>query len=129
MPRPLVKSGLPGIGQDIFPDSAREQGRRVGLVGDARLLIWTPTTSGGATKNEWAPQTGTVRARLDPTGGGASGVRGGAVNESTTHIITFENGQVVSSKDRVRMNGMDWIITASLERTEELVKRVEVRQV
>lgn len=129
MPRPLVKSGMRGLGQSIFPESARELGRRMGLLDDARILTYTPVVSGGATRKTYTPAADTVLARVDPVGAGTSGTSGGAVNEASTHMITFTAGQDINTEDRIRLHGIDWIITAEVERTDELVKRVEVQQV
>jgi hypothetical protein len=130
-PRPSYPgSGLKGPGQDIFPEQAKESGRRLGLVvGELQLLDYTPTNEAGSTKPAWTPGA-TVRGRIDPVGS-ASGpsLMGGAINEASTHLITFDDQVEITTQDRVRGLGHDWRITALRERTERLVTRVEAARV
>lgn len=126
--RPLVKSGIPGPGQDRFPEQAREQGRRMGLVGSATILRYSNVGTSGAVKPVYTPDAGTVRARLEPAAGGVTGLRGDVQDEATTHVVTFDNGQSVSTKDRVQIEGLTWIITAMHQGTDELVRQIEVKE-
>ena len=133
--RPLVQQGFPGPGQEVFPEQAREQGRRLGLgttddpLSEATVLRANATNAGGVTKTTWTPDVDAVRARIDPGGAGTPGVRGDTMDESSTHVITFDQEVTLTTKDRVSIDGATWIVTAVEDRTDKLVQRAEVRAV
>lgn len=127
MPRPFVAdTGLPET--ESFPYPARESGRQLGLYGSA--VIWTKTSEsddggGDVTGENWTPADEAVDARLDDMSG--AGVSGGAsMSEDTTHIVTFRDGQPLTTLQRVAIEGSMWAVTAIRETTDELVVRAEV---
>jgi head-tail adaptor len=132
VPRKLVKQGLPGLGQNIFPESAREIGRRIWLYPDeVKILHYTSTSDGaGDVDNSWddPDDVTAVRGRIDPVGR-ASGVeeRGATPVEGSTHRVRFDTGQDVTSKDRIYVQGQVFIILGSHYRTDQLAESVDVR--
>lgn len=127
---PTTGAGLRGPAQDPFPEVARERGRALGLYPD-EILIWrhTRTSSAGATSNSFTPDASPVRGRVDPTSSNtAGGLRGDVVqDESSEHLVTFDETVVLSTEDELEFNGKRWIITSLRERTDRLVTRAEVR--
>lgn len=130
MTRPAAPGhGLPGPGQDLFPEQARELGRRMGLVDDEILpLRYTETRSGGATRVTYEPDDEPVRGRIDPV---SSSIRAteNVSFESSTHIVTVDADSDLDVRDRVRVLGGDWLLNAHMERTDPLVQRFEAERV
>lgn len=129
MTRPAVKAGLPGPGQDVFPEQARELGRRMGLYSDEVVVLrHTAESSGGATRDTFAPET-PIRGRIDPVGKvGRGGPMGDVMNESASHIVTMDAAVDVTERDRIAVQDSDWLILAVREVTDPLITRVEVRK-
>jgi hypothetical protein len=131
MTRALATSqtGLPGPGQDVFPEQGKEIGRRLGLTGEAAVLTWSQSKdAGGSTVSNWTLGS-LVDARIDAIGGSGARMPGGQISESSTHIITFYPFVSVTTKDRVRMLSRTWAITAVREVTNKLVTRVEAKEI
>jgi hypothetical protein len=126
--RPAVKAGLPGPGQDRFPEQARELGRDQGLVPGALVVLrHTSVDSKGATRETYNGEAA-IRGRIDPVGRtGSGGTMGDVLNESSSHLVTFDATVAISAADRLRIGGRDWLITAVREVTDPLVRRVEVK--
>jgi hypothetical protein len=131
MPRAAIKSGLPGTGQALFPEAAKEQARRIGLKDEAALIFEfsSEDDGGGDTKTTWKPQAKKVRGRIDPVGTKGTGTSFGAqIDESTTHVITLDPTAKVSSRDRVEIEGVMWTITSRHFVTQGASIQVQVKE-
>lgn len=129
MPRgAAIGAGLRGPGQDRFPEQAKELGRSMGLYPDEVVLLnHQRTSSAGATRETYV-EGDTVRGRIDPVGRiGQGGPMGGIINESSSHMVSFDTAVAVTEEDRLRVQGKDWLITAVRRQTDGVIKRVEVR--
>ncbi len=122
-------AGLPGVGQECFPLGAREHVRDLGLYGSAIVGVWTKTDDGaGSSSSTFDWGNAPVDARLDPIGSRGTASRGDTIREDTTHLVSFRDGQVISTTDRVRIEDSEWLVTALREVTDELIVRVEVKR-
>jgi hypothetical protein len=132
MPRALKKQGLPGLGQNNFPESAREIGRRMGLYEDeAKILQYTEVSDGAGDVNpgwEDPDDVTAVRAHILPIGRvGSEMERGGSIVEGTTHKIFFDAGVDIGPEDRVWCQGRVFIVTARHYQTDELVRSADLK--
>lgn len=133
MTRRLVTSGnRPGVAGTIFPDQVKQVGRRFGLTGEATILRYHPgQDSGGAPSDSWTPDSSSVPAQLQPLRSRSVGQPvASQINESSTHIISFDPASGVTSDDRFIMDGVTWIITGTMHRDSgaDLVHRFECRE-
>jgi hypothetical protein len=131
-PRSLRKgTGLRGPGQDIFPESAKEEARLIGLVDDAVLVFKREETedSGGDWSSDYVPAEERIRGRIDSLGDqGSTGEFAASIDESTTHIVTVDPDADVDHKDRLEVEGQMWTITAERFFTDESTKRLQVKE-
>ena len=129
---PAYGSGLPGPGQDIFPEAAKEWARRLALYPDELdILRHTRQTSSGVTTYSYLLDSGgPFRGRVDPTSSNTAGVlRGDAIeDESSEHLVTFDDEVELDTEDRLLWNNEEWIITSLRERTDRMVTRAEIRR-
>jgi hypothetical protein len=126
-----VSSGLPGPGQEIFTEAAKESGRHVGLEEDAALILeFVSEDDGGGDVNEtWKPQSERVRGRIDPVGTrGSAQMFGEQIDESTTHIIYLDPNAEVSSRDRIEIEGTVWTIVSAHFVTDGVTKALQVKE-
>lgn len=117
--------------EDLLTPQAAEHGNALILYEDEVLVLdYTPTRSGGATKDDWTPRASRIAGRLDPVGSGgrAGGLRGDVIEESATHIVTVGVGNGIDTQDRFEVHGNDWLITAQRERTDPTIDRYEVKR-
>lgn len=130
-PRAPIVSGLPGPGQDIFPEAAKEQGRHVGLEPEAALILeYEATDDGGGDVNEkWTPQKERVRGRIDPVGTkGTAMMFGEQIDEATTHIVYLDPTVTVSSRDRIEIGGVLWTIVSLHHVTDAVTIAAQVKE-
>jgi head-tail adaptor len=130
MPRAAVRSGLPGIGQDIFPEAAKQSGRDIGLTGEATIFKNEPTDDGGGSlKDKWV-EVEKIDARVDPlVAAKPIGLVADQINEESTHIISLDAGADVSTSSRIEIDGKMWAVTGKRTRTDPMIERVEVKGV
>lgn len=133
MTRRLVTSGnRPGVAGTVFPDQVQQIGRRFGLTGQATVLRYSPgQDSGGAPDDSWTPDSSSVPAQLQPLRSRSVGQPvASQINESSTHIVSFDPADDVNSNDRFIMDGQTYIITATMRRDSgaDLVQRFECRE-
>lgn len=127
MPRKLVESGIPGLGQERFPETALELGRRQGLFGSAVIHRYTEEIDGGgATNGDYVPDDDPVDARLDWYQTSANKVTADKIDETARHVISFRDGQTITTNDQVEIEGKMWSVMALREWTRELITQVEV---
>lgn len=130
-PRAYARQGLPGPGQDRFPEDARETGRDLGLTGKATILKNEPIDDGGgALKSNWIGVE-TVRMRLDSiktTMRGSQDLIADQIKEKGSHVASFDAGTDITPEHRLEVNGTIWIITVKLSQTDPLIERVGVRE-
>jgi hypothetical protein len=130
MPRPLVRSGLPGIGQDIFPESAKQLARNIGFKSEyVTILRNTPKDDGGGdTIPDWKPVS-KVDGRIDALSRRGQGqVIAEQVNEATTHVVSMDPDAEVTTTDRLEVAGTVWIIMSKEIHTDQPTVRVQVRE-
>ena len=127
-------AGLPGPGQTVFPETAKESGRVLGLTGTAQVYRnGGALDAGGAPTSGWAPYGSPVRARIDPIA--AAGGRGRAstaadqIDEGSTHVISLDGNVNVRNQDRIQTEGRMWAVLALSIRTDPEILRVEVKEV
>lgn len=128
MPRQqTLLTGRRRAGTEPMPETAREQGRSLGLE-DASVYVGTyaPITALGQSRAAWDWSL-PVRGRIEPLGFGGGSVTGGRIDESSTHMA-YLDPQPITTKDRLRALGIEWIITAMHEQTDPAVRSMEVRQ-
>jgi hypothetical protein len=129
-PRAYTGGGLPGPGQEHFPEGARETGRALGLTDSITVLVYEDKGDGaGGSQPQWTSR-GSVRGRLDPVTSSTRGFKdeiANVLNEETTHIVTLDQDSGVSTSDRLEIDGKRWIITTALDRSDALVDRFGVR--
>lgn len=130
-PRATVSGiGLPGVGQERFPQGAKDSGLDLGLMDEVTILEDAETDDGaGSVHSEWTDRE-TVRGRLDPITVSNRGMRdqiGDQLKEESTHVVTVDPGVDLTTANRVRINGQTWIVTAKLQHSNPLTERVAVR--
>lgn len=131
MTRGLNTAGRAGT--EIFPESAKELGRRVGLTEDIFILTATQKDDGGGSYElAYEKQEHAVRARVDSyKRQKPKGVIASQINEFTDHIFTIDRPAVVTSADRIeRADESIWEILAVNDRTDQatiqtLAKKVD----
>lgn len=133
MTRPTVtNANRPGVAGQIFPEQVKEIARRFGLTGEAIVLRYqSAQDSGGAPDDNWVPDASPVSAQLQPLRNRSTGQPvASQINESSTHIISFDPASGVTSDDRFIMDGVTWIITGTMHRDSgaDLVHRFECRE-
>jgi len=129
--RGLNKAGRAGT--EIFPESAKELGRRVGLTEDIFILTAIQADDGGGSYElKYEKQEHSVRARVDSyKRQKPKGVVASQINEFTDHIFTIDRPAVVTSADRLeRADESIWEIIAVNDRTDQatiqtLAKKVD----
>lgn len=129
MPRAqTLGTGLPGPGQVIFPEEPKEHGRSVALTTTARLLVNTAglDPTGSPLPEEWAESGAPIACRVDPLSMDQVAQHvGDQIDERSTHYITLEPTAEVTTDERLRIDGTDWLVTQVPEQTDRMVKRVE----
>lgn len=132
LPRPLVQSGISGPGQELFPESAKQQARDIGLVKELVQVLRNEKEDdgGGDTIDNWKPHGKRVDGRIDALSRRGMGqVIGEQVNEATTHVATLEPGVDVTTNDRLEIEGQVWIITSQEIHTDQATVRVQVKEI
>lgn len=134
MPRalPAEATGLRGPGQNIFPEDAKETGRRVGLK-EAAVQIFREEQvedAGGDWSTSWKPSEKRIRGRIDPVGGatGRGDMFAEGIREGTTHIVTMDPGVDVDEKDRIEVEGKMWTVTAEEIVSDPASTMVQVKE-
>lgn len=129
-PRAPVQSGIPGPGQDVFPEAAKESGRNLGLRDEATIYEDQATDDGGgSSKSKWV-EVGTVRARLDSIATAkATGLIADQINEESTHIVSFDPETPVTTGSRIKIKEKMWAVTGKRDTSDPLIERVEVKGV
>lgn len=121
-PRALAKSGRPGIGGEVFPETAKELGRREGLVeGLVTILRYEPAPDGGGdVTKKWVPDAEPIRGRLHPARYQRlhSGPVGSRVSETSSHVVALDPDVSIKTTDRLRIEGTDYIIQSTEQDTE-----------
>ncbi len=129
---PTKATGLPGPGQEVFPEQAKEQVRRIAMDKEAILIFKKESAEdagGDSGTAAWTARPPAVRGRID-----ALGVRGesqefaGAIDESTTHIITMDPGVDVTHLDRLEAEGQMWTITSEQFHSDAASTKVQVKE-
>lgn len=131
MSRGLNKAGRPGT--EIFPETAKELGRRVGLTEEIFILTGTQEGDGGGEyEMTYTKQPDPVRARVDSyKRGKPRGVIASQINEFTDHIFTIDRPAVVKPVDRIErtVDGSVWEILAVNNRTDQATIQVLAKEV
>lgn len=130
-PRPLVRSGLPGIGQEIFPETAKQMARNIGFKSEyITILRNTPKDDGGGDSTpDWKPVGKPVDGRIDALSRrGVGRVVAEEVNESTTHVVSMDPDADVSTSDRLEVEGVVWTILSEEIHTDKATVRVQVKE-
>lgn len=130
MTRGLNKAGRPGT--EIFPETAKELGRRVGLTEQVYILkAFKSEDGGGAYELDYVKQIPSVRARIDSyKRGKPRGVIGAQINEFTDHIFTIDAPAEVTPIDRIqRPDESVWEILAVNDRTDQATIQVLAKEV
>lgn len=130
-PRPVVHSGLAGIGQDIFPESAMQLARHIGFKPKyVTILRNTPKDDGGGDSTpDWKPVGEPVDGRIDALSRRGQGrVIAEQVNEATTHVVSMDPKAEVTTTDRLEVAGTVWIIMSKEIHTDQPTVRVQVRE-
>lgn len=130
-PRRLVQPGLPGPGQTLFSEEAKEEARNIGFKKELIQIIRnTPEDDeGGDTVDKWAPVGKPWAGRIDAlTRKGQGQVIGEQINEASTHVVTMDPEAQVLLSDRLEIEGRVWIITSEELHTDQATVRVQVRE-
>lgn len=130
-PRSAVRSGLPGIGQSIFPESAKQAARNIGLKdGAAQVYRNEPEDDGGGDFNDkWKPHGKPVDGRIDAVGRkGMEQIFGEKIDETTAHVATLEPGVDVTTDDRIEIGGVMWTIEGKAKFTDAATTRLAVKE-
>jgi hypothetical protein len=128
--RGLNKAGRPGT--ELFPETAKELGRRVGLTEQVYILKAVKTDDGGGSYElEYRRQAPSVRARIDSyKRGKPRGVIASQINEFTDHIFTLDESVEVKQTDRIeRPDGSKWEILAINDRTDQATIQLLAKEV
>jgi hypothetical protein len=120
------------LGQSIFPESARETGRRIWLYPEEiKILKYTSTSDGAGDVNAaWddPDDADAVDGRIDPVGRtGEESEHGGQIAEGSTHRVRFRTPQDVNPNDRLFVKEETWLVTGIEYTTDELVTTAQVR--
>lgn len=109
--------------------AAAQQDATALLTGIATVLNPVLLPDGGGGQVESYEPGPVVAARIAPAGRiDVEGVKGGRVDERTTHIVTVPAGTPVAGSDRILMDGTTFEVTAVRTRSDELLRRVEVKE-
>lgn len=123
-------TGLPGPGQDRFPEQVKDAGRDMGLIGSVTIIHDVGGDDGaGSPKSQWTDKE-TVRGRIDTITSSTRGMRaefGDKLTEESTHIVSVDAGVDINPSQRLRVDGKTWIVTTKMEQTDRLIERVAVR--
>lgn len=132
MPRPLVKSGLPGPGQEVFPEQAKQQARNIGLIEGAvqRWVNEKEDDGGGDTKSKWVESGEALDGRIDAIGSlsNRSRVFAESILESTTHIATIEPDAEINVADRIEVHGRMYVVLSEDVNSEQATVQLQVRE-
>lgn len=129
-PRMLSRGGRKGIGRQVFPETAKETGRRLALTDTVTILnLVSSEDGGGDLEREWVPGED-VRGYIKPLRKFPSQAReqepGGRVSEKTTHLVWLDPEVEVKTSDRVRIYDLDFLILGQETSTEGAFQRLEV---
>jgi hypothetical protein len=128
--RGLNKAGRSGT--EIFPETAKELARRVGLTEQIFILTATQKDDGGGNYElEYVKQGQSVRARVDSyKRQKPKGIVASQINEFTDHIFTIDRPAVITPIDRLeRPDGSVWELLAVNDRTDQATIQVLAKKV
>lgn len=134
MPRPLVKGGLRGPAQELFPEAAKEAARELGMEDEESqvdLLRNKGKREGGVVEDDWQTIATDVRANIMNAPFGSPKSRyptAEQINESATHIFHIDPVVEVESGDRIKRGDLTWAVLVVGTRTEEATIYVEAKQ-
>lgn len=98
------------------------------LPSQATIQRLTRTPSGGGGYTEGWANLATVACRIAPMGGGER-IVASAVDDRTTHVVTFPALTDVEEADRVDIDGQTFEVTVVRKRGAwEISRRVEVQE-
>jgi hypothetical protein len=118
-PRSLTKSGLPGPGQVIFHEDAKEEAVRIALTDEIKILRNEGAVDAGVREEDWE-EVEVVRGRIDIVGVRLPNkMTADQVNEGTTHVIHLDKDANIKSGDRVERAGETWAVLAVGARTDQ----------
>lgn len=130
-PRALANAGRPGIGSEVFPESAKEIGRRMGLEPDLVLILRYEEApdGGGDVVKKWTPDPPAVRGRL-------KSIRrlphqspiAGRVSETSTHLVELDPDVQISTLDRLKIESTEYLIVSFEPTTEAPFLQLEVKE-
>lgn len=127
MTRPAYTgAGLRGPGQDLWPEQAKEHSRVIVLTDEAQPLELSSNDEAAA--QTWDDVGDPIRCRLDPVGHDITEMRGAALVESTTHLISFDAGAPVTTDNRVSIDGQEWVLLAARLYTDASILRMEAKR-
>lgn len=135
MPRPLVKGGLRGPAQELFPEDAKEIARELGMEDEeSAVAIFRNEGSkkGGVVEEKWVEIETDVRANIMTAPFGSPRGRfltGDQIDESATHIFHLDPNADVKKEDRLKRGKLTWAVLVVGTRTEEATIYVEAKQI
>jgi hypothetical protein len=128
-PRELVRGGLPGPGQTIFSEGAKESAVSLALTDDILIFRNEGKIEGGVREEDWQ-LIDEVRGRVDIVGVRLPNkTTADQVNEGTTHVMRLDKDADIKSGDRVERAGERWAVLAVGKRTDEPTKYVEAKRI
>lgn len=131
MPRPTVAgSGLPGAGQEVWPEAAKETIRdMVFEPGYIQVLRKGAEDAGGSVDNDYKPVGPPEDGRIDDAGNMAQdSVFGEQINEGATHIVSMGPEADVNTSDRLEVEGKVFIIVSAIVRTKQATTQLQVKE-
>lgn len=130
-PRALVDSGLRGASRKALTEGAKETARELAFIeGYVRILRYQQTPDGGGdVTKSWVPDAKPIRGRL-------KSIRhlphqqpiGGRVNEASTHLVELDPDVQITTKDRLEISEMVFIILSSEPGTDAAFLQLEVKE-
>jgi hypothetical protein len=134
MPRQIVKGGLRGPAQELFPEAAKEMGRDLGMEdeqSEIAILRNEGVKKGGVKEEDWQEVENGVRANIvnAPFGSPASRYpTAEQINESATHIFHIDPTADVRSGDHLKRGARTWAVLVVGTRTEQATIYVEAKE-
>jgi len=128
--RGINKAGRAGT--QIFPETAKELARRVGLREKVYLLKAVEKDDGGGNyETEYVRNAEPIRATIESyKRSKPRGVVGAQINEFADHVLTLDQGTDVEARDRIeRSGGAIWEVLTVENRTDEPTTRVLTKEV
>lgn len=128
-PRDIVKNGLPGPGQTLFPEGAKEEAVSAALTDEIKILRNEGGVDAGVREEDWE-EVEVVRGRIDIVGVRLPNkMTADQVNEGTTHVIHIDKGADIKSGDRVERTGETWAVLAVGARTDQPTIYAEAKRI